>query len=271
LTFPIKDFIFFQTAEKAKPAARRRRKATDLSIDGDSRVACKGVTRFFYLQRLKIKQFKNGGEFMKRKNLLIIFLAVLVGVIGITHNAKAEVINFDDQGLSGPSLFVNASPSPQHLDINVTGIGNVQFDGGVILTATAFLPANQTSLYGTTDLVAGGMLNPLTITFPSNITNFFLDVYNGLTTDIEYQVSDNMGNSALFTLVPNLNGGTTQIGFAAAGDHVFVQSITPGNWDFFIDNIHFNEPLPQVPVPGTMLLLGSGLAALVAVRRKFNI
>jgi hypothetical protein len=208
---------------------------------------------------------------MKLKNLLIIFVAVLLGVIGITHNAKAEVINFDAQGLSGPDIFAAASPSPQHLDI-LTSIGNVQFDGGVILTNTTFLPANQTSLYGTASF-GTDLSNPLTITFASNITNFFLDVYNGLTTNIDYKVYDNLGNSAIFTLAPNLNGGTTQIGFAAAGNLVFVESITvPTNsWDFFIDNIHFNEPLPQVPVPGTMLLLGSGLAALVAARRKFNL
>jgi hypothetical protein len=212
---------------------------------------------------------------MRFKNVLIIALAICLGVIGIAPLANAELINFDDQGLVGPSLFANVLSSPQHLNIS-TGIGNVQFDGGVILTATANLPANQTSIYGTISPNFGTgatTLNPLTITFPSNITNFFLDVYNGLTTNIDYRVSDNAGHSATFTLAPNLSGGTTQIGFAAAGDLVFVESITvpTDTWDFFIDNIHFNEPLPGVPVPGTFLLLGSGLAALVAARRKFNL
>jgi hypothetical protein len=209
---------------------------------------------------------------MKLKILLIVALAVGVGVIGIAPNVKAEVINFDDQGLSGPSTFAVASPSPQHLDI-ATSIGNVQFDGGVILTNTTNLPANQTSVYGTANF-GTALSNPLTITFPSNITNFFLDVYNGLTTNIDYSVYDNLGNSATFNLAPNSSSGTTQIGFAAAGDVVFVQSITiPMDvWDFFIDNIHFNEPLPPpVPLPSTLLLVGSGIAALAAARRKFNI
>ncbi len=208
---------------------------------------------------------------MQLKNFLIIVLAICLGVIGVTPYAKAEVINFDDQGLSGPSLFVNAVPSPQPLDI-ATGIGNVHFAGGVILTNTAALPANQTSLYGAASFGIN-LSNPLTITFPTNISNFFLDVYNGETFNVDYTVSDNLGNTATFNLAPNLNGGTTQIGFAATGNLVSVASITlpTTTFDFFIDNIHFNEALPGVPVPSTMLLLGSGLAALVAVRRKFNL
>lgn len=211
---------------------------------------------------------------MKLKHGFIFILAALLVVIGIAHNAKAEVINFDDQGLSGPSTFAAASPSPQHLDIS-TSIGTVQFDGGVILTNATNAPANRTSIYGTADF-GTSLSNPLKITFPTNITNFFLDVYNGEPFDVDYKVYDNAGHSATFSLVPNLSSGTTQIGFAATGDIVFVESlyVPSTTWDFFIDNIHFDEPLPPdlvVPLPGTMLLLGSGLAALIAARRRFNL
>ena len=54
-----------------------------------------------------------------------------------------------------------------------------------------------------------GFINPLTVTFSQTISNFYLDVYNGLVDDAIYQVSDNNGNSAQFTLASNLAGGTT--------------------------------------------------------------
>src|SRR5262249_47339004 len=137
----------------------------------------------------------------------------MCSVFVVCEIAKADVIDFEQ--FIGPSTF-GAAGNAQHLNINGT-----QFDGGVILTQATNLPANQTSLYGTARIPGiftnPTYLNPLTITFATNITNFFLDVYNGLTTNITYQLADNLGNSATFTLAPNLNGGTTQIGFAAAG------------------------------------------------------
>jgi PEP-CTERM motif len=113
----------------------------------------------------------------------------------------------------------------------------------------------------------------LTVTFSSPVTNFFLDVYNGLNRPVTYEVADNAGNFDSFTLLPNLSSGTTLVGFPATGSIVTITSVTPptDEWDFFIDNIHFNEPLPPglAPEPATVLLLGAGIAAAL-VRRKRN-
>lgn len=192
--------------------------------------------------------------------------AISAGFIlaGFINPASASVINFDDQGLTGPSLFSNAGPA-QTIPITVDGV-TATFKGGVILQNTANLPANQTSIYGTASF-GSNLSNPLTITFDKAITNFLVDVLNGNTEPIDYTISDNAGNSSTFNLPNNLNGGKTQIGFAATGTEVTIKSAIGSSiaYDFFIDNIRFNEPLPPPlggePVPEPLTIVGS-LAAL---------
>jgi hypothetical protein len=197
------------------------------------------------------------------------FILTISAVFAIQHVSFATIINFDDQGYTGPSLFMDASPIPQHLEFT-TADGWVKIDGGVILENTSFLPANQTALYGTASFV-NGMTNPLTITFENDIENFYMDLYNGYTTDMTYVISDNNGHTSTFTLPSNLNSGTTLVEFAAVGNVLTIESTTLGqsNWDFFIDNLHFNEKLPSsVPEPSMMMLLGFGLVSLVFYRKK---
>jgi hypothetical protein len=59
------------------------------------------------------------------------------------------------------------------------------------------------------------------------------------------------------------------VGIAATGSIITIEDITgSGSWDFFIDNVTFNEPLPPLPDGGpTLMLLGAALGALGIARR----
>jgi hypothetical protein len=190
----------------------------------------------------------------------------IMGLLALVPQAaSATVIDFET--FTGGPLFGSpatlATPSPLHFATTPS----VDFSGGKVLTNTLNLPADETSVYGTASGVGGSYTDPLTLTFSSPIVNLFMDVFNGLTTTTSYLVADNNGHSATFTLAPNLSSGTTQVGFAAAGNVITITSLSGGTWDFFIDNVHFNEPLPgtAVPEPASLLLFGTGV--LVAVRR----
>jgi hypothetical protein len=108
------------------------------------------------------------------------------------------------------------------------------------------------------------------ITFSQPVTNFFLNLYNGQTSDATYNVSDNNGNSQNFTLPPNLSGGQSLVGIPATGTIITIEDITgSGSWDFLIDNITFNEPLPPLPDGGTTVgLLLMGLTAICVFAKK---
>jgi hypothetical protein len=183
--------------------------------------------------------------------------------------AQAEIITFET--LTGQSTFA-AAGAAQPVTISTT-LGNVTISGGVILTNATSLPADETSVYGTASFASPGYNSSILVTFPVPITNFFLDVINGQINTETYRVSDNLGNSSDFSLASNGNSGATTIGFAATGNIVTISAITglPG-FDFFIDNIHFNEPLvlSGVPEPSTwaMMILGFAGVGFMAYRRK---
>lgn len=171
----------------------------------------------------------------------------------------AAVINFDDQGFSGPSQFDLAGDA-QTLSIN-TDVGSVTFTGGVILTNATNLPANRSATYGTANNIRGirdnfTRQNPLVIEFENPVENFFLDVFNGVPIpSLNYTVADDIGNSSTFSLESNARGGFQKIGFQATGQRITITPDTSaaaleprfskGAYDFLIDNVTFNTSLPD--------------------------
>jgi len=225
-----------------------------------------------------------------------VWLARTISVVVIAliaANAEGARIDFED--LTGPDLFKDVDPlGPHHLDDfhNVGGTGvDVVFDGGAILDETivrdpitnidVLLPANDTSIYGAGFFgEANGPFFPheLTITFSQPVSNLLFDVINALGETIRYRVEDNAGHFEEFTLPEALSGGQKKVFFPVAGEScgagtptactVTIKPVTFGDfghYDFFIDNIQFNEPVPE---PGTLVLLGSGLISAAVARRR---
>jgi hypothetical protein len=195
-----------------------------------------------------------------QKSLLITACSAIL--FGATQ-ARAEVINFENY--TGPDVF---GGPPQTLNVS-TSIGNVIVSGGVILTNETNLPADESSVYGTAFI--GSYSNTITLKFPSNINNFFLNIYNGETYADSFTVADNLGHSNTVTIQPNLQGGMSLVSFPAAGDTVTI-STTDTAWDFSIDNVGFNQPTPGAAAPepasiGMMGAAGLGLALLNRFRR----
>lgn len=130
---------------------------------------------------------------MNKNKYLKIGIVALTTAVGSALPAFADVIDFDS--ITGPSLFASASPIPQTVVLDGT-----TFTGGVVLTKTLNLPADQTSVYGTLGgaFLVPGMSNPLTITTSSagGFDNFFFDLLNGNTSPQSYVISDNAGHTA---------------------------------------------------------------------------
>ncbi|HEY0438373.1 MAG TPA: PEPxxWA-CTERM sorting domain-containing protein [Phenylobacterium sp.] len=190
--------------------------------------------------------------------------AAAVAFTACATGANATIINFDDQGLTGPCCAASTSAGP----LSITAGGDtVDFTNGAILTNEASLPADTTSVYYNSFFLPGTSGSSMTITFSNPINNFFLNLYNGWVTPDTFTVSDNAGRSKTVTIDSNSNGGLSLISFPAVGNII---TITTSNlsYDYSIDNIGFNEATPGVPEPAAWALMLVGFAGLGAALRQ---
>ncbi len=197
-------------------------------------------------------------------------LLTAVGLFFSSSIARADVIDFDSQGLFGPPYFANAGPA-QTISVT-TSVGVVTFQGGVILTAESGSP-NTSSVYATAGpgLTSTGPTNPLVITFPVPVANFSLIVGNGDGRTITYVVADKAGHSQSNAIPFQSDWNPV---FESIGTVVTVMKIDPppdfppypypDPWDFWIDDIGFDA----VPEPSALALLVAGLVGLFFSHRR---
>ena len=176
-----------------------------------------------------------------------------------------------------PSLFSLAGPTQ-----TITAPGVATISGGVVLGNATNFPAESfataPNAYGTSNIVAGSAL-PSTLTISIDpaysATEVSFPVFNGITASRSYIATAFDGASVVATrtlsqLPANTNSGFTTVDFLAP--NITSVTLTPADtsiFDFAIDSIALNESvqqaLPTASEPASLLLLGSGLAALVVL------
>jgi hypothetical protein len=168
----------------------------------------------------------------------------------------ADPITIDFETLPpGPSNF---GPPPQTISV-----GGATFSGGILLTNES-ASIDLTNVYATVDCC--GYTNPLSIVFDSAVANLSLLVTNNV--NATYTLTDNMGRSASLSASAFNMPLTLTLPFEGITAATVLSTGVPG-FDFAIDNVSFTAAETVVPEPGTMLLVGGGIAGML-LRRRMN-
>jgi hypothetical protein len=222
-----------------------------------------------------------------------IFLAIFsFAPLTLVSPAYALIINLQASGVTGTGCCFAQAGNAEQVSITTGGYTVVLSGGTPLGPNISNLPATDSIAYGTSDTYTvgeSGYTNPIKINFyaadtntPKNVTNFFSNVYNGNTVSVKYTLANSLGNALTYTIGNNFSGGQQTFGLPSVGSSSFTILAGPAiggccGWDYFVDDIGFNQALPSgstnggtpvVPLPAAFWLLLSGLGGLGALSRR---
>ena len=165
--------------------------------------------------------------------VVMIVLGMLLGTASQKGLAQSPsgLTTIDFENLSGPSLFSVADP-PLTID-------SATFTGGQVLTDATYLPADPTSVYGTSYFCTG-CADTITIDFAQKVSNFSMLLLNGLYYTVTYTVEDDQGGTQQITIVANGDSGAATVSLAESGIRQVVIAADPTTFDFEIDDVQFS-------------------------------
>lgn len=189
---------------------------------------------------------------MKGKALIFALFVILIGIIG-----NANALNINLETLSGDnSLTIDATVT--EFDLNLT----------LSLTpVTLLIFEKRFSIPDPFDLVSSSVYTGDIQDWGTYFRSLFLslpdpiEITDPIIATLAFSVDPNaLGGDYIFSQV----GGSESNGYAQFDEGPFI----PFQSNSF--TVTIDKPTASVPEPATLLLLASGLAGLVAFRRKFK-
>ena len=209
------------------------------------------------------------------RRYLLSLTGVILAAAVLVPTAQAAIVDFDS--IVAPGFYDQVTPGgPQGPHLVFPG---VTFDGGVVLSndGWADLATSAPNVYGTSDFLPlndGSFLpGSITAVFGTPVTSVGLDVINGYPDGANVTLTAfDAGHAVLGSIVVGLDafslpGAVGSVSLSGLGLIYSIEVTSDqdtGSIDFAIDTVEF-EPIPE---PGTLVLIGTGLATMLARRRR---